>query len=69
MKEELELWGEAGRGQETTILLGTWPLVLCAGVYSLSPPFHRGRGQTNAIETLVVALELINGQLPQPPTR
>lgn len=38
MKEELELWGEEGRGQETTILLGTWPLVLCAGVYSLSPP-------------------------------
>lgn len=64
MKEELELWGETGRGRETTILLGTWPLILCAGVYSLSPPFPRGRGQTNATETLVVALELIYGQLP-----
>ena len=68
MKEELELWGEGDRGQETTILLGTWPLVLCAGVYSLSAPphplpFHRGRGQMNATETLVVALEIIYGRL------
>ena len=65
-KEELELWGEAGSGQETTVLLGTWPLVLCAGS-AYCPPISQRRGQMNATETLVEALELMVSSLSPPP--